>query len=474
MSSREQNDRRKEMSSDDREFLIHTRLFDAIPQEAKLNLLVAMKASKVSAGSRFIHQGDEGDSLFIIQSGSCTVSVERDQVLHPVAVLSRGDTVGEMALLTGEKRNAQVEALTDLDLWGLSKDDFEKCCYKYPEIRHFLTQVLTARFARSTLIADRTIGKYLINQILDRGGWSIVYKGVHTTLNMPVAIKMLRHNMALDSNFLKNFQDEARIIANLNHENIVKVYDIEQLYRTVFIIMEYLDGDSLEKILREGPRLSSPRALKILLQTCSGLAYAHERGIVHGDIKPGNIFILDGDKAKILDFGLACAPGTKLTSLAGTPKYLSPEQIKRSPIDERSDIYSLGIAAFRMITGQDAFHSPDIAELLNMHLHAAIPNPKSLVPDLPDELSDFIIRATQKNPAERYETVGQIMAELQPLSQRLGVEIPSDSRRNNNMMSLFLFYRVDKQAIIKQLVNDFTSELKKVGAVLREADFKDI
>ena len=465
---------KEQMSTGSRDFLMRTRFFDALPEEAKFPLLAAMKPFRVAAGGRFISQGDEGDCFYIIQSGTCSVAVEKNEALHPIAVLGPGDIVGEMAILTGETRSAHVDAQTDLHLWRLDRESFEAICCKYPEVRHFLTRVVSYRFARSTLIADRTVGKYVINEVLGRGGWSIVYKGVHTSLNMPVAVKMLRHHMAMDRQFLENFQNEAKTIAHLNHENIVKVYDIERLFRTVFIIMEYLEGVSLQTKLKEISRMPIAQSVSIILQVCAGLSYAHSHGIVHGDIKPGNIFIQEDQRAKILDFGLACAPGTTKTKLEGTPKYCCPEQIKSQPVDARSDIYSLGMASFSLITGQDAFQSSDFANLLHSHLYENIPDPRALVPDLPEELNAFLHRATQKDPALRYQQVDQIIQELQPLSLRLGVRVRTGTGLNNCMMGLFLAYRDDHHSMIKRLVRDFTEELEKLGAVLKEADFKDV
>ncbi|MBM3302431.1 MAG: serine/threonine protein kinase, partial [Deltaproteobacteria bacterium] len=328
--------------------------------------------------------------------------------------------------------------------------------------------------ARATFTADRTIAKYVITDVIGRGGWSVVYRGMHMSLNMPVAIKMLRHHMAMEADFLGKFRNEARTIASLNHQNLVKVYDIEQLYRTVFIIMELLDGASVQDMLRTAPRLPVDQAVDILLQTCAGLGYAHQQGIVHGDVKPGNIFIQKNRIAKILDFGVACSTGTKADRLMGTPKYFSPEQIRMKAIDHRSDIYSLGLAAFRMVTGQEAFFDMDVATLCQMHLYEDTPDPRSLVPDLPDELVNIISKATQKGPAERYQEIEEMADDLQRLARRLGVPLSTEPRKHGNMMGLFLFYREEQGEIIKRLVQDFTRELKKIGADLRETDFKQI
>jgi serine/threonine protein kinase len=474
MSDQDQKEAKKRFSKADYDFLMHTRLFDVIPEEAKFHLLVSMKPVHVQGGERFISQGDEGDCLYIIQKGECAILLEKEGAMHHLAALGPGEIVGEMALLTGETRNAHVTAKTDMDLWQLGRVEFDYACERYTEIRNFLTQVVSNRFARAALTVDRTIGKYVINKVIGRGGWSLVYKGTHTTLNMPVAIKMLRHHMAMDEGFLTRFQNEAQTIARLNHENIVKVYDIEQLFRTVFIIMEHLEGVSVQDMFKVTPSLPPDKVVSILMQTCSGLEYAHEEGIVHGDIKPGNIFVQKDDKVRLLDFGVACNTGTKSDKLMGTPKYFSPEQIRLRPIDRRSDIYSLGLAAFRMLTGREAFMQLDVATLCEMHLYEDIPDPKSLVPDIPDELNSVILKATKKDPLARYQSVSDMMHDIHPLAQRLGVSASLESKRHTNMMGLFLFYRNEHQKIIKRLVKDFTRELKKIGADLRDTDFKDV
>jgi serine/threonine protein kinase len=157
--------------------------------------------------------------------------------------------------------------------------------------------------------------------------------------------------------------------------------------------MEYLEGVPLDYILDRMPRLPMSKVLDILLQVCSGLSYAHEQGIVHQDIKPGNVFIQSDGRAKIVDFGLSCPPGTKDCSLPGTVYYMSPEQIVGESVDERTDIYSLGILVYEMISGQRPYPEDDLAELMDLHVREDVPDPRSLVPDLPDEISYFIKRA---------------------------------------------------------------------------------
>ena len=465
---------KKRLYPSDLEFLMKTSLFDAISEEAECPLLNVMTPSHVKAGERVIAQGDKGDRFYVIQDGSCAVSVEKEGTLYTIARLRAGDIVGEMAVLTGERRAAHVDAETNMTLWSISRADFDVLCEEYPDPRNFLSELVTHRFSTERMSVERTVGKYLINEIIDRGGWSIVYRGIHRSLNMPVAVKMLKHDMAMDPDFSKTFRDEAKTIAHLNHENIVRVYDIEELYRTIFIIMEYLDGAPLDRILQRLQRLTVPRVLDILLQICAGLAYAHEQGIVHQDIKPANVFVQHNDRVKIVDFGLACHPGAVDCSLRGTIFYASPEAIDGEAVDERTDIYSLGITVYEMLTGQRPFPGDDITKVVESHLHEDIPDPRILIPELPHELCNFLKRATHKDPASRYKDVWQIIEDLKPLAERMGVSSESPPKRQQKMMSLFLFYQDQQQLALKRLVEDFSSRLDQIGAELRAAEFRDV
>jgi serine/threonine protein kinase len=471
--SREVGLPKKGLRPSDVQFLMHTKLLDAIPQEAKCHLLNCMTPKYLKAGERLISQGDEGDSFYVIQDGTCVIKVEKEGKLYPVAHIKTGNIVGEMAIVTGERRTAHVDAQTDMKLWGISRTQFDEICNVCPDLRDFLTEIVANRFSSSRRTADRTIGKYVINEIIGRGGFSIVYKGIHPILNMPVAIKMLKHDMAMDPDFSEQFMSEAKTIARLNHENIVNVYDIEELYRTIFIIMEYLEGMPLDYILEKMPRPSLRKMLDILLQVCTGIAYAHEQGVVHRDIKPANIWIQPDGRVKIVDFGLACAPGTEVGLFEGTIFYMSPEQIDGDFVDERTDIYSLGIMAYRMITGQRPFINDKFANVMKWHLHEDVPDPHTLIPDLPDELYNFLMRATRKDPAERYKNMWEILNDLRPLAKKMGVKTLPQLRKRK-MMSLFLFYKDENQLALNQLVENFSNELKKIETVLRVADFKDV
>jgi tRNA A-37 threonylcarbamoyl transferase component Bud32 len=457
----------------DYEFFRTVPFLKAIHRDAVCPLLNSIRYRMVKAGTRFIRQGEVGDVCYIVQSGACRVLLEKRAARHAVGTIKEGEFVGEMALLTGEPRSAHVEALCDMELWSISRDVFEQMLQADPEVGTFLTEIVAERFASRKLTADRQIGKYVITDILGRGAFAIVYNGTHADLNRPVAIKMLRHDMAMNPEFLANFRKEARTIAGLNHENIVKVFDIEERFRTIFIIMERLEGRTLREVLDEVGCLPVTEAVSVVVQVCRGLQYAHERSIVHQDIKPGNLFLHPDGKVKILDFGLACPCGSE-NPLTGTPYYMSPEQVECLPVDERADIFALGLTAFEMVAGRRPFDEKDPLTVMDLIVAQDIPDPAEAVPGLPDHFGRFIRKACSRDPALRFRDAGEAMAALEPLTAELGLSPAYGALKRHKLSTLFLMYREDQRIPLNRLMEDFSEKAKQIGVVLRAADFKDI
>ena len=480
-STQNNNERCEELDGPDKkmprasdyQFFRKTDLLKSISRDAVCPLLNCITFWYVKAGQRFITQGQPGDACFIIQKGTCAINVEKDGELIPVARLQEGDIAGEMALITGEPRSAHVDAETDMHLWCLKKEQFDKISEVYPDLRNFLTDLVTKWFETRAVTAERKIAKYILTDIIGNGGYSIVYRGVHEALNMPVAIKMMKHDLAMETDFIINFRNEAKTIAKFNHENIVKVYDIEERYQTLFIVMEHLEGMSLRKALQKMLRLSAKQVVSYLLQVCAGLAYAHEHGIVHQDIKPGNIFILPDEKIKILDFGLACPCGSE-NLLTGTPFYMSPEQIDCIPVDERTDIYGLGITAYEMLTGQRPFPEEDAWAVMAMHIKMDIPNPSALVSNIPDGLCNFILKACARDLTERYQNMTQVMADLNPLAEELGLNNNELISLDRKMATLFLLYTDEHRHILNKEMEEFCARMQQMGVACKAADFKEI
>ena len=395
---------------------LRTKFLRFISEDAEGPVFKNMRYQYIQAGERFITQGHDGDAAYIIQRGSCQLIVEKDGKLHPVGHRAEGDIVGVMSILTGEPRGAHVEAETDMEVWVLQRDQFDNISKEQPGLLGFLTELVADRFDSKRPIADRTIGKYVATDIIGRGGFSIIYKGLHAGSNVPVAIKMMRHHLAMDSDFLYNFRNEAKTIAGLNHKNIIKIYDVEEKFKTVFLIMEYLQGEPLAKMLKRVKVIPPASAVHYLIEICSGLQYAHSRGIIHRDINSSNILIQQNNRLKILDFGLACPIGTQDFSSLGTLAYMAPEQIQGDPMDPRTDIYAVGIIAFEMLAGKRPFPEDDLNALEEMHLNQDIPDPSANIADLPESLQRFITKSCRRDPGLRYNDVHQAMADLRPIA----------------------------------------------------------
>ncbi len=420
-----------------------------------------MTCRHVKAGERFVMQGAVEDKAYIIQHGSCLVIVEKEGQLHPVDHYGEGDIVGGLGILTGEPRRAHVEAETDMLLWEMTREQFDDFADNDPDLLAFITELVADRLDSRRPTAYRTIGKYIATDIIGRGAFSIVYKGVHKDLNMPVTIKMMRHHMALQPDFFQSFYDEAKIIAGLSHPHIVKVYDFEERHRTLFIIMEYLRGDSLKQMIAHLRAIAPYPAARYLYQLCDALAYAHERGIIHRDINPANILVQPNDQVKVLDFGLACAAGTEDFSNPGTAHYVSPEQIRGDPVDARADIYALGVTAYEMLSGRRPFEAKEARTLIDLHLRRDVADPGLVKADIPPLLRAFVQRCGRRDPAQRYQTMHQARAALRSLlgNTDLGLARAADKRR----AALCLAFKDEHGKALNALIQTFKAKAGAMG-----------
>ena len=427
----------------------------------------------VKAGERFVVQDTIEETAYIIQRGSCLVIVERDGQLHPVNHYGQGDIIGGLGILTGEPRRAHVEAETDMDLWVMTKEQFDAMTEKDPALLDFITELVADRLDSRRPTAYRTIGKYVATDIIGRGAFSIVYKGKHKDLNMPVVIKMMRHDMTLYPEFLSSFRSEAKTIAGLSHDHIVKIYDFDERYRTLFIIMEYLKGNSLKEMIFRLREIPPKLASSFLIQICSALAYAHHHGVVHRDINPSNIIVQPNDQIKILDFGLACPAGTEDYANTGTAYYMAPEQIDGEPVDQRTDIYALGITAYEMVTGRRPFPEDNVKTLLDMHLTRDIPDPTLIVPDIPDELRSFILKCGRFDPDRRFQNMDQAMTALRPLGRDIRRSSADQKTEKTKSTVLYLTFTDQNQSAFKRLVDTFTTNARKLGVNVEMSDSQD-
>jgi predicted Ser/Thr protein kinase len=258
--------------------------------------------------------------------------------------------------------------------------------------------------AATRILNDR----YEMGSPLGKGGMAHVYRGTDRVLDRTVAIKVLSGKYAGDDSFVTRFRREAQAAAGLNHANIVGVYDTGDEGQMHYIVMEYVEGETLGDVLRRDGRLDPERAAAVAVEVATALHAAHEKGLVHRDVKPGNVMIDREGRVKVVDFGIARAAAddtlTQTGLVLGTASYLSPEQAQGLPVDARSDIYSLGCVLYEMLTGRPPFDGDTPVAIAYMHVNETPPGPSELEPSIPPHLDQAVMRALEKDPEARFPT----------------------------------------------------------------------
>ncbi len=265
---------------------------------------------------------------------------------------------------------------------------------------------------RGQMINDR----YEIIRSIGEGGMANVYLALDTILNRKVAVKILRGDLAEDEKFVRRFQREAISASSLNDPNIVEVYDVGEDDGKYFIVMEYVQGLTLKQLIKKRGSLTLPEVVDIMLQLTSAVAHAHESYIIHRDIKPQNVIILEDGRVKIMDFGIAVALNagefTQTNSVMGTVYYIPPEQANGGAATTKSDIYSLGILMYELVTGHVPFKGDNPVEVAIKHMNEAIPSICEYDPEMPQSIENIILRAAAKNPKNRYDSAWDMHEDL--------------------------------------------------------------
>lgn len=283
-------------------------------------------------------------------------------------------------------------------------------------------------------------GRYELQEKIGDGGMAVVYKARCRLLNRFVAIKILKPEFARDLKFIENFRKESQSAASLAHPNIVSIYDVGREGNIHYIVMELIEGSILsDYIAKEGP-LDWQRAVEIAKQIASALAFAHKNHIIHRDVKPHNILLTQDGTAKITDFGIAKAldnsgNSEETTTVMGSVHYFSPEQARGGYVDEKSDIYSLGVVLFEMLTGSVPFDGENPVAVALMHINEEMPLPTSLNPDIPKEIEEVVMKATDKLSINRYATADEFFDALSH-AEFNAMMAGSANRRNPAVMAL--------------------------------------
>ena len=277
---------------------------------------------------------------------------------------------------------------------------------------------------------DKYIGTTLDNryEVLDRigiGGMAVVYKALDHRLNRYVAVKILKDDYAVDEDFRRRFQTEARAVAMLSHPNIVTVYDVSRTQDVNYILMELIEGITLKQYMQKRGQLSWKEALHFSMQISKALIHAHSRGIIHRDIKPHNIMILKDGSVKVADFGIArltATPNTLTQQTLGSVHYISPEQAKGSSIDARTDIYSLGIVMYEMLTGRLPFEGENAVSIAIQHISAIPLMPREINPEIPAGMETITMKAMNPDLEKRYQFAEQLYEDLETFRKNPNVD----------------------------------------------------
>lgn len=321
--------------------------------------------------------------------------------------------------------------------------------------------------------------RYEIIKTIGEGGMANVYLAEDTILERKVAIKVLRGDLSNDEKFIRRFKREALSVSNLSHPNIVEVYDVGEEDGNYYIVMEYIEGKTLKQLLQKRGALTLTEVIDIMSQLTDGLAHAHEAYIIHRDIKPQNIMIEDNGRIKITDFGIAMAlNSTQLTqtnSVMGSVHYLPPEQANGKGSTVKSDIYSLGILMYELLTGSVPFKGDTAVEIALKHMKEKIPSVRKQNPTIPQSVENIILKATAKNPKNRYDSVREMYNDLQTAlerdnEKRLVYEYPENDLEETKVIAP-IPKEPKKPIVDKPLDKEETTETD--DSILKEKDEKN-
>jgi len=304
------------------------------------------------------------------------------------------------------------------------------------------------------MIGTLLINRYELLEIIGEGGMGIVYKAKCHLLNRFVAVKILKEELSNDEEYTSRFKREATSIARLSHPNIVNVHDVGSENNINFIVMEYINGKTLKQVIKENGRLRFEKTIDIVLQIAKGLECAHSNNIIHRDIKPDNIMITKDNMVKVMDFGIAKVADirtvTNSSKIMGSVHYFSPEQAKGIFVDCRTDIYSLGIVMYEMVTGRVPYNAESAITIAMMHIQESVTAPKKIITDIPENINQVILKAMQKEPIKRYQTAREMAEVIGEIKKNPNYKV----KMNNELDDAT---RIRDTAIVPDVSNEFTT-----------------
>ncbi len=401
-----------------REALLESEPFRALRPRLVDQVFSCARERRYEPNEAIIRQGQRGDALFVVLDGQARVLVsDHRATVRPIGTLTRGSVAGEMSLITQEPATADVVALTEVRVLVISSADFDALAAKNPELTIVLTNLVADRLGRALHdgLGGKVLNGYRILGCVGRGGMAVVYEATELATGERVALKMMSHRLVYQPGASSRFEREARIVEPLEHENIARMKGHFPAFRTEFIVMEFCEGATLADLLARRGAFPEAQARPILGQLAGALQFVHERGVVHRDLKPGNVMLTPAGRVKLMDFGLAkededLTDDTKTLrgTVLGTPLYMPPGQMTGEETGTAIDVYSFACIAYELVAGKPLYEGRTTRALLQDKLTRTIPPARQIGPGISAELHELLVSALDVDPGRRLPSLATI------------------------------------------------------------------
>lgn len=402
-------------------FLAEHGAFLRLPEDVVRVIAGGMAPRLFRPGEAIIRQGDPGDGLHLIVRGTAEVRLRSGEGEPQVlATVQRGDVVGEMALVSGETRTADVIAVEPATTLFLPSESFREICDDHIEVAQMMTNLVADRLGRSTGdgLGGKVLGGYRIRRPIGQGGMAVVYEGESLETGERVALKMMSHRLILDEVACRRFEDEADLVERLQHPSVANCMGRFTAFGTRFMVMEFCEGPTLHEVVQELAPLPAHLVLSLVRSLADGLSFVHGHGLVHADVKPANVLVDRDGHLKITDFGIATAfHGRQVEAdrpVVGTPQYMAPELFKFAPPHPSADVYALGCLAYELACGGLPFKASDLPSLIAEKMLFRVPH-RLPVEDVSDDVRAFLDAALDPSPQRRADAFDVLAAEPAPL-----------------------------------------------------------
>jgi predicted Ser/Thr protein kinase len=403
-----------------REVLLESEVFRSLRPRLVDQVFSAARERRYDPDETIIRQGQLGDSLFVVIDGEARVLLRgHDGTVRSIATLGRGSIAGEMSLITQEPATADVVATTEVRSLVLSAQDFDGLATRNPELTIVLTNVVADRLGRALHdgLGGKVLNGYQILGCIGRGGMAVVYEARELATGERVALKMMSHRLVYQPGAFSRFEREARIVQPLAHDNIARMKNHFPAFRTEFIVMEFCEGATLAEHLSRHGAFPEDQAKRVLGQLASALQFVHDRGVVHRDLKPGNVMLTPSGRVKLMDFGLAKEDEqvsddteTQSGTVLGTPLYMPPGQMTGDESGPTVDVYSFACIAYELVAGKPLFEGRTTRGLLHDKLTRRLPSAGEIGPGISQELHELLDAGLKLEPENRLASLSAVSA----------------------------------------------------------------